>query len=461
GPNTPALLGLAGRGAKVVITVDCGIAAFEPLGAAREAGIDVIVVDHHVAETRLPEAHAVINPNRLDDASPHKQLAAVGVAFLLAVAVNRELRARGFYRLRPEPDLMNLLDLVALGTVCDQVRLTGVNRALVAQGLKVLAQRGNTGLMALADVARLDSKPEAWHLGFLLGPRINAGGRVGRAGLGARLLSTDDPAEAEAIARELDQFNAERREIEAQVLAEALARAEPIPGDNGGPGLVFVAGEGWHPGVVGIVASRLNDRLHRPACVAGIENGRAKGSGRSIPGIDLGAAVIAARQEGLLIDGGGHAMAAGFTVAADRIGDLKEFLAARIDAQHAERGVEVGRTLYHDGAITVGGATTDLADEIQALAPFGQGNAEPRFVLPAVRVGKADVVGENHVRLFVTGPDGKRIKAIAFRVADQPLGRGLLETGALPLHLAGKLRIDDWQGRRDVQFLVDDAAPAA
>ncbi|MDH3240649.1 MAG: single-stranded-DNA-specific exonuclease RecJ [Alphaproteobacteria bacterium] len=460
GPNPKAMLALGAGGAKVVITVDCGIAAFEALAAAKAAGIDVVVVDHHVAETRLPEALAVINPNRLDEDSPHKQLAAVGVAFLLVVAVNRELRARGVYSSRPEPDLMGLLDLVALGTVCDQVRLTGVNRALVSQGLKVLAARNNTGLVALADVAGLDSRPEAWHLGFLLGPRINAGGRVGRADLGARLLSCDDRAEAEAMARELDAFNAERREIEAAVLEKALAQAE-TEGDNGGPGLVFVAGDGWHPGVLGIVASRINDRLHRPTCVAGIEGGIVKGSGRSIPGIDLGAAVIAARQAGLLIAGGGHAMAAGFTVATDKLTAFKEFLAARIDAQHAEQGAEVGRILYHDGVITVGGATPDLAEEIKALAPFGQGNAEPRFVLPAVRVGKADVVGENHVRLFVNGPDGGRIKAIAFRAADQPLGAALLNAGGLPVHLAGKLRIDDWQGRHDVQFLLDDAAPAA
>jgi single-stranded-DNA-specific exonuclease len=460
GPNTPAMLALGARGAKVVITVDCGIAAFDPLAEAKAAGIDVVVVDHHVAETRLPAAHAVINPNRLDEQSPHKQLAAVGVAFLLVVAVNRELRARGFYQSRAEPDLMGLLDLVALGTVCDQVRLTGVNRALVAQGLKVLAARNNTGLVALADVAGLDSRPEAWHLGFLLGPRINAGGRVGRSDLGARLLSSDDPAEAQAIARELDAFNAERRDIEAAVLDEALAQAE-TQGDNGGPGLVFVAGEGWHPGVLGIVASRINDRMHRPTCVAGIEDGVVKGSGRSIPGIDLGAAVIAARQAGLLMAGGGHAMAAGFTVAADQLAPFKEFLTERIDAQHAERGGEVGRTLYYDGAITVGGATPDLAEEIKALAPFGQGNAEPRFVLAGVRVGKADVVGESHVRLFVSGPEGGRMKAIAFRVADQPLGAALLNAGGLPVHLAGKLRIDDWQGRHDVQFLLDDAAPAA
>ncbi|MEE9290804.1 MAG: single-stranded-DNA-specific exonuclease RecJ, partial [Alphaproteobacteria bacterium] len=448
GPNRAAMLALGARGAKVIITVDCGVSAFEPLKAASDAGIDVVVVDHHVAEARLPEALAVINPNRLDDASPHKQLAAVGVAFLLVVAVNRALRKRGFYSSRPEPDLMGWLDLVALGTVCDQVPLTGVNRALVAQGLKVLARRTNPGLVALADVAGLDTRPEAWHLGFMLGPRINAGGRVGRPGLGAGLLACDDPAAAKGMAQELDAFNRERREIEALVLADALAQAEG--GGAGAGDLVFVAGEGWHPGVIGIVASRIGERMRRPVCVVAIDGDVAKGSGRSIAGIDLGSAVIAARQEGLLINGGGHAMAAGFTVARDRLGALEEFLGVRIAAQHVARGEEVGRTLFHDGAVSVGGATTDLVERIKALAPFGSGNSEPRFVLPAVTVAKADVVGENHLRLFVRGQDGGRIKAMAFRAADRPLGAALLQTRGAPVHLAGRLRIEDWQGRHDV-----------
>ncbi|MCZ6847973.1 MAG: single-stranded-DNA-specific exonuclease RecJ [Alphaproteobacteria bacterium] len=459
GPNRAAMLALGARGAKVIITVDCGVSAFEPLKAASDAGIDVVVVDHHVAEARLPEALAVINPNRLDDDSPHKQLAAVGVAFLLVVAVNRALRKRGFYSSRPEPDLMGWLDLVALGTVCDQVPLTGVNRALVAQGLKVLARRTNPGLVALADVAGLDTRPEAWHLGFMLGPRINAGGRVGRPGLGAGLLACDDPAAAKGMAQELDAFNVERREIEALVLADALAQAES--GGAGAGDLVFVAGVGWHPGVIGIVASRIGERMRRPVCVVAIDGDVAKGSGRSIAGIDLGAAVIAARQEGLLINGGGHAMAAGFTVARDRLGALEEYLGVRIAAQHVARGEEVGRTLFHDGAISVGGATTELVERIKALAPFGSGNSEPRFVLPAVTVAKAEIVGENHLRLFVRGQDGGRIKAMAFRAADRPLGAALLQTGGAPVHLAGRLRIDDWQGRHDVEFLIDDAAPAS
>lgn len=458
GPNGPAMKKLAAAGARVVVTVDCGISAFDALEDAAGAGLDVVVVDHHVAEERLPRAHAVINPNRLDEESPHRQLAAVGVAFLLVVAVNRALRRRGFYSAaRPEPDLIRWLDIVALGTVCDQVRLTGVNRALVAQGLKVMAGRGNIGINALSDVARLDCKPEAWHCGFMLGPRINAGGRVGRPDLGARLLACEDAALAARLAGELDAFNTERREIEAEVLEQALAQAESQGGaDNP---LLFIAGENWHAGVIGIVASRVVERFHRPVCIAGIDGGVAKGSGRSVPGIDLGAAVIAARQEGLLVNGGGHAMAAGFTVTRERLDHLSAFLGERIARQQAEAGEETGRILFLDGAIAARAANPDVVRRLQTLAPFGQGNSEPRFVIPAARVGKADVVGENHVRLFLSGEDGGRLKAIAFRAADTPLGQALLGAGQVPVHVAGKLRADAWMGRDDVQLLVDDAAP--
>lgn len=458
GPNGPAMKALAAKGAKVVITVDCGISAFDALEDAANEGLDVVVVDHHVAEERLPRATAIINPNRLDESSPHRQLAAVGVAFLFVVAVNRAARARGYFSTaRPEPDLLQWLDIVALGTVCDQVRLTGVNRALVTQGLKIMARRANAGINALADVAKLDSKPEAWHLGFMLGPRINAGGRVGRPDLGARLLASDDPDAARALAHELDAFNTERREIEAQVLEQALSQAE----EQGGAerALLFISGEDWHPGVIGIVASRIIERFHRPVCVAGVSGGTAKGSGRSIPGIDLGAAVIAARQEGLLVNGGGHAMAAGFTVTTEKLDALGAFLEARIARQQAEMGEETGRTLLLDGALAVRAANTEIVQRLQQLAPFGQGNSEPRFVIPAARIGKADVVGENHVRLFLSGEDGGRLKAIAFRTADTPLGQALLGAGQVPVHVVGKLRVDNWMGRDDVQLLVDDAAP--
>ena len=321
GPNAPALLRLAAEGVKLVITVDCGTLAYAPLAAAAAAGLEVIVVDHHLAEPALPTAVAVINPNRLDEDGGHRQLAAVGVAYLLVVAVNRALRDAGWYATRPAPNLLQWLDLVALGTVCDVVPLTGINRALVGQGLKVMAQRGNIGLAALADVAGLSEPPGCYHLGFLMGPRVNAGGRVGQADLGARLLTTEDPAEATALARELDRLNAERRGIElgVQAEAEAQAAAQSDATDGAGP-LVVAAGRGWHQGVIGIVAGRLKERYRRPALVVALDGGIGKGSGRSVAGVDLGSAVTAAHQAGLLINGGGHAMAAGLTVAEDQIG---------------------------------------------------------------------------------------------------------------------------------------------
>ena len=466
GPNAPALLRLHAQGVKVAVTVDCGISAFEALAAARDAGLDVIVVDHHEAEPRLPPAVAVIDANRVDEAPAVRErlghLAAVGVAFLLAVAVNRALRAAGWYGLaRPEPDLMRWLDLVALGTVCDVVSLTGLNRALVAQGLKVLARRQSPGLAALADVARLDERPSAWHLGFLLGPRVNAGGRVGAADLGSRLLATDDPAEAAAIAARLDALNTERKEIERAVLDAAILAIESRgeAGDAGAHDPVFVAGEGWHPGVIGIVASRLKERYHRPALVVALDGAVGKGSGRSVAGIDLGAVVIAARQAGLLVNGGGHAMAAGLTVDAARLDELRGFVAERLRPQIAGGALTPGLSI--DGSVQAGAATRELMAEIDRLGPFGTGNPEPRFALPALRIAKADVVGENHVRCFVSGSDGTRLKAIAFRALEGPLGAALLRTGGAPMHLAGHLRPDTWQGRNDVQLLIDDAAFAA
>ncbi len=357
GPNPAALRRLRDEGASVVVTVDCGTTAHAALAAAADLGLDVIVVDHHVAESGLPPALAVVNPNRLDESGAHGQLAAVGVAFLLAVAVNRELRAAGWYdgTGRPEPDLRRWLDLVALGTICDVVPLTGVNRALVSQGLKVMARRANPGLAALADVARLSEPPGAYHAGFVLGPRVNAGGRVGEADLGARLLATDDPEEARRLAHLLDEHNRERRRIEEGVLAEALAAAEAM---EDAPALL-VAADGWHPGVIGIVASRLKERFNRPAFVVAFDGAVGKGSGRSIGGVDMGAAIIAARQAGLLIDGGGHAMAAGFSVERGRLEALRRFLVERLGGEIAAKGIVPG--LAVDGVISVPAATLDLA----------------------------------------------------------------------------------------------------
>ncbi|MEA2779048.1 MAG: single-stranded-DNA-specific exonuclease [Rhodospirillaceae bacterium] len=455
GPNLPALLGLQREGMRIVVTVDCGVTAFEPLAAAAEAGLEVIVVDHHVAEPRLPQAVAVVNPNRLDETAGHGELAAVGVAFLLAVAVNRVLRRAGWYGgARAEPDLKQWLDLVALGTICDVVPLKGLNRALVAQGLKVMGGRGNIGLAALADVARLSEAAGAYHCGFLLGPRVNAGGRVGAADLGARLLSTSDPVEAAAIAQRLDGYNTERRQIEEGVLAEAIAQVEI----KLAPGLVFVASAGWHPGVIGIVAGRLKERYGRPACVVALAEGIGKGSGRSVAGLDLGQAVIAARQAGLLINGGGHVMAAGFTVDAGKVDALHDFLSERLGA--ALNGERPQPTLDVDAALQPGAATPGFVSQVERLGPFGSGNSEPRFALTAARVVRAAPAGEAHVRCVIVGSDGGRLKGIAFRSLEGELGRALLQPSGPALHLAGHLRADRWQGRNEVQFLIDDAAVA-
>jgi single-stranded-DNA-specific exonuclease len=455
GPNAAALLRLKEEGAQVVITVDCGITAFAALEAAAGAGLDVIVVDHHVGEPSLPRACAVINPNRLDETSPQGALAAVGVAFLFAIGINRALRGAGWYERRAEPDLMGWLDLVALGTVCDVVPLTGLNRALVTQGLKVMRKRSNPGIAALADVARISEPLGAYHAGFILGPRVNAGGRVGASELGARLLACDDATEARSLAERLDALNSERREIEAQVLAQATAQIEAGPKSA----LLFAAGEAWHPGVVGIVASRLKDRHNRPACVVALERSVGRGSGRSVRGFALGPAVIAARQAGLLVNGGGHAMAAGFTVAADRLLDLKNFLEAR--AREALGDSEPMPELAIDGAVTAAAATADFAALVERIGPFGTGNPEPRFVLPQMRALRADVVGGAHLRLILAdGAGSGRIKAIAFRAVDGPLAPALLQSGGASFHVAGHLRADHWQGRDEVQLLLDDAAPA-
>ncbi|MDR6288104.1 single-stranded-DNA-specific exonuclease [Inquilinus ginsengisoli] len=452
GPNAQALEKLRAGGAGLVVTVDCGTTAFEALEGAMGSGLDVVVIDHHTAEPRLPRVAAVVNPNRLDQDPGLGQLAACGVVFLALVALNRVLRRAGLFANRAEPDLMALLDLVALGTICDVVPLTGLNRALVGQGLKVMAQRRNIGLAALADVARVTETVDAYHAGYLLGPRINAGGRIGRADLGARLLATEDREEATRIAALLDEHNVDRKTVEADVMARAIAQAEAA---GAGP-MILVAGEGWHPGVVGIVAGRLRERYGRPACVVGFEGGIGKASGRSVPGVDLGAAVIAARQAGLLLSGGGHRMAAGFTVRQDLIAELHDFLSSHI---HGQSNAPMVPVVELDGTLVVEAATVGLAETLAKLGPYGAGNPEPRFALPRVRVVAASVVGSGgHVACTLVGPDNGRLRAIAFRCADQPLGQALLRRDAL-VHVAGTLRLDRWNGNLRVQLFIEDVAP--
>ena len=459
GPNATAMRMLAAQDVAVVITVDCGISAFDALAEAADAGLDVIVVDHHVAEARLPQACAVIDPNRLDDDSPHRQLAAVGVAFLLVVGLNRHLREVGWYRDREEPDLLQWLDLVALGTVCDVVPLTGVNRAFVRQGLTVMRQRRNVGLRALGDVAGLEEPPGVYHLGFILGPRVNAGGRVGEASLGARLLTTEVDDKAAEIARHLDALNRERQAIEQAVLEEAIEQVESAgTGEHSLAPLVLAHDERWHAGVIGIVASRLKERYNRPAVVVAWEDGIGRASCRSVPGVDIGAAITAARQAGLLVNGGGHPMAAGFTVERAQLEALSDFLCKRLD--DAVGVASSAPSLGLDGALGVEGATADLLEMLEAAGPFGAGNPEPRFAIAGAQLLRADIVGRGHVRCQLAGRSGKRLKGIAFRAADNALGHALLAGAEHPFHVAGRLRLDRRRGTRAVELHIDDGAPA-
>lgn len=454
GPNPAAMRRLANEGISLLVTVDCGTTAHEALRAAAEAGLEVLVVDHHVAETALPDALAIVNPNRLDDDSGAGSLAAVGVLFLLLIAVNRALRDSGFYaEVAREPQLLDWLDLVALGTVADVAPLSGLNRVLVAQGLKVLQRRGNAGLAALLQVSGQQGDVTAGQLGFQLGPRVNAGGRVGSADLGALLLSSDDPIEAQRLAQELDRLNRERQEIEAAVQAEAIAAIEAGPPPEG---MIVATGETWHPGVIGIVAARLRERYGLPALVIALTEGVGKGSARSVPGFDLGGLILRARAEGLLVNGGGHRMAAGLSVQPQMISDLTVFL--QEEASKALKNMGYQPALQIDATVSGNGATAELVTGCQSLAPFGVGNPQPRFALPAMRLANVDVMAERHLRVRAETETGANLRAVCFRAFDNPLGEALLAARGRRLHLAGRLERDTWRGGDAVQLILEDAA---
>ena len=460
GPNVEAVRALAARGATLLVTVDCGTTSIEPLSEAKALGMDVVVIDHHQADEALPPATAIVNPNRRDDLSGLGYLAAVGLVFMTVVAVNRELRARGFWtEARPEPDLLSFLDDVALGTVADVVPLIGLNRAFVAKGLLVLRRREQPGLVSLMDVARLSGPPEAWHLGFLLGPRINAGGRIGRADLGVRLLLETDPIEAAKIAAELDRLNRERQAIEQETLAQAEAEAMAALGIEEKGAVVITAAEGWHPGVVGLVAARLKEKFGRPAFAIALEpGGIGTGSGRSIAGVDIGRAVRRAVAEGLLVKGGGHAMAAGVTLRKGALAQLRAFLEAALSADVATARRLSG--LMIDGAVSAAGVNLDLVAMIERAGPFGSGNPEPVIALPAHTVTYAEEVGQAHMRVRFRSADGAAVNAIAFRAAGQKLGTALLNSRGRQVHAAGSFAIDRYQGEERVQFRLTDIAPA-
>ncbi|MBD3625948.1 MAG: single-stranded-DNA-specific exonuclease RecJ, partial [Rhodobacteraceae bacterium] len=418
--------------------------------AARAAGAEVIILDHHLGGETLPDAGAVVNPNRQDEDSDLGYLCAAGVVFMFLVSLNRTRRAAG----ESQPDLMSMLDLVALATVADVAPLVGLNRALVRQGLSVMARRGRPGLSALADVAGLSAPPAPYHLGYVLGPRINAGGRVGQADLGTRLLTESDPQRAAVLASQLDAFNVERRAIEADVQMQAIAQAEARSAD--GP-LVWAAGEGWHPGVVGIVASRLKEAFNRPAVVIGLDKGIGKGSGRSVPGVDLGAAIAACTAEGLLLRGGGHRMAAGLTVAEQTLPEAMERLSALLGRQGA--GTAGPADLQIGGMLSPQAATAEFVEMLERAGPFGAGAPQPRYVLPDVRIRNARRVGDSHLSLRV-GDGSAQIQAMAFGAFDGPMGHALSNNDGNAWHLAGRLEIDDWGGRRKARLRLEDASPA-
>jgi single-stranded-DNA-specific exonuclease len=457
GPNVPALRSLAARGATLVICVDCGSAAAEAL-ASLHGVADVVVLDHHQCEGPPPSVVATVNPNRLDCGSGLATLCAAAVAFLTLVAMVRALRRAGFFAGRAEPDLLALLDLVALATVCDVMPLTGLNRALVAQGLRVMARRERPGIAALLEVAQVRAVPTATSLGFALGPRINAAGRIDEADMGLRLLLCEDALEARQLAERLDDINRQRQSVEAGILDAAVRAAEPQAA--AGDAALLVAGEGWHPGVVGIVAGRLRERFNRPACVAGLADGVARGSGRSVPGVDLGAAVIAARQAGLLSTGGGHPMAAGFSLPETELAAFRAHLCARLAAA---ANLPSAADLCVEGTLSVSGCTAELAGHLARLAPFGSGNEEPLLIVPRARVVRAERVGRElaTVRAFVEGEGGEgRLKALLFRGREGPVAEALLQRASVLLHLAGHLRAEAWNGSVATSLVVTDAALA-
>lgn len=461
GPNVEALQGLKDGGAELLVCVDCGSASHEALRWAAENGLDAIVLDHHQVGGSLPPAAALVNPNRDDDLSGLGALAAVGVTFLAAVAVNRALRAQGWYGSgREEPDLLAWLDLVALGTVCDMVPLSGLNRAFVVKGLLALRRGSNVGLGALAEAAGGAALLDARHLGFVLGPRINAGGRIGRADLGARLLASEDAEEARDLAATLDRLNCERQEIERRIVEEAMAEAEASLGSRAEDPIVLAAGESWHPGVVGLVAARLKDRFRRPALAIAFNGGSmGTGSARSIPGVDLGRVVRAARDAGLIVKGGGHAMAAGLTVDRGRLAELRAFLHERLTAPVASAH-EID-WLRIDGAMTAAGAGQEFMRTLARAGPFGCANPEPCFAFPRHRIAYAKIVGRGHVRCTLAAADGSRIGAVAFRAAGQPLGDFLLAERRGLAHIAGHLKLSHWEGRTTVELTIADASEVA
>ena len=461
GPNPAAIDGLIGDGASLIVTVDCGTTSFDALEVAAQRGIDVVVIDHHQAGTELPAAHAIVNPNRQDCLSGQGHLCAAGVVFLLCVALQKCLRGKGHYSKAKAPDLLAWLDLVALATVCDVVPLKGLNRAFVVQGLKVLHRRQNPGLTALCDAASVNKPPTPYTLGFVLGPRINAGGRIGDAGLGARLLAMAENGEAASIAQTLDRLNRERREIELKTVEEAAAWADRTLLEEPNCPILIAGSADWHKGLVGLAASRLTERFQRPSLIFSYDDaaGEATGSARSIAGVDIGAAVRGAVESGVAKKGGGHTMAAGITVAKDRLPELSAYL--REALRPAYGAASASATLAVDGALTPRAATAEFAEQLEHAGPFGQGNPAPRFCLPSVRLTMLKEFAGGHLRCALQAADGSQVSAVAFRAAQSELGAALKAGRDLACHIAGRLTRDEWGGRNRAEFHIEDVAAAS
>lgn len=455
GPTVQAFQTLKNQGAEVIITVDCGTAAFEAIDYGVNNGLKVIVIDHHLSGEELPKCHALVNPNRFDETSNYKYLAAVGVAFLLSVAVNSLLRKKGFFADREEIQLLSLLDIVAIGTICDVVPLLDLNRAFVVQGLKILNQRKNPGVVAFCQLLNLDSELTVYHLGYVIGPRINAGGRVGKSDLGARLLSTDDADEAIEIAKALELYNQERRAIEYNVYEQALSMAK---GQSPDDALILIGGENWHPGVVGIVAGRLKEMFNKPVAVLSFLDGKGKASCRSIHGIDFGTAIVKAKENGLVLSGGGHKMAAGFTVDLAKLAELKSFLHVNFTQELSSIANRDCR--YFDAYLSTSAVTLDFAKEIEQISPFGAANPEPRFLLKDVYITRSDIFALSHISCFICCATSrnlnKLLKANAFRAVDTELGKALLELNGKTCNLVGYIRINRWKGRENAEFIIED-----
>lgn len=454
GPSIKAVDDFKALGAELLVTVDCGTTAFEVLEYAKSQNMDVIVLDHHEAETKLPDIYAIVNPKRLDEENDYpylKYMAAVGVVFMTVVAINRELRENGYYNNHTAPDLMQWLDLVALGTVCDVVPLKGLNRAYVRQGLKIMANRGNPGLKALIDKSGINEAPTAFHLGYMLGPRINACGRVGEAHISNKLLCMKDEHQAADLADKLNEFNAQRKDIEAYVMLKAMEILEGTPQTYP---IAFVYGHDWHQGVIGIVAGKLKERYNLPSFVMSVEADEVKGSARSIPEVDLGALIVSAKEKGILTKGGGHTMAAGFSLNEDKLEEFRNFIGEYVLSKTGSEAIVP--VVEIEGVMDVLGATVEMAETLEMLEPFGAGNPEPRIMLSKVRISKPGTVGTGHVRCYLSSANGGSLKAMAFRVADNDIGQAILNAKGEVFDAIGVLRKDNWMGRNSVQFILED-----